>query len=229
MKEFLTLYHGSIERIAKPELNKIKILNDFGPGFYCTEHYDLACEWASKKQRENGYVNKYELYTKDLKLLDLTTNEYNILNWMTLLIKNRTFDLRSPISVEAKEYLIENFSVDTSVFDFIKGYRADDSYFSFAEDFLNNTISVERLSRAMKLGDLSIQFALISHKAFNNLCFKDADEVDNDKYYNLYRNRDQEARNKYRDDKKNLKRSSDELFVVDIIRKEIRNGDPRIQ
>ena len=34
------------------------------------------------------------------------------------------------------------------------GYRADDSYFSFANAFLNNTISLEQLRKAMYLGKL---------------------------------------------------------------------------
>ena len=34
------------------------------------------------------------------------------------------------------------------------GYRADDSYFSFARAFVNNEISLEQLSYAMRLGKL---------------------------------------------------------------------------
>lgn len=37
-----------------------------------------------------------------------------------------------------------------------------DSYFSFAEDFLNNAISVSKLSKAMKLGNLGEQIVLKS-------------------------------------------------------------------
>ncbi|MBR2627880.1 MAG: DUF3990 domain-containing protein, partial [Peptococcaceae bacterium] len=32
------------------------------------------------------------------------------------------------------------------------GYRADDSYFSFANAFLNNTLSLRQLEKAMMLG-----------------------------------------------------------------------------
>lgn len=54
----------------------------------------------------------------------------------------------------AKRYLIENFSVNVNAFDLLIGYRADDSYFDYAELFLNNGISVEQLARAMRLGKL---------------------------------------------------------------------------
>ena len=228
MKDCLTLYHGSRECIEHPEFGKGKLTNDYGQGFYCTEFYDLASEWASKMQGEDGYVNQYTLQTKELRILDLTNPKYNILNWMTLLLKNRTFALSTEISIEAKEYLINHFSVDVSGYDIITGYRADDSYFSFAEDFLNNTISVEHLSRAMKLGKLGIQYVLVSEKAFNALTFEKADLVANNKYYPLYQKRDLVARQNYRNSKSHLKNIKNELYVIDIIREEIQNGDPRI-
>ena len=228
MKGSITLYHGSKECIECPEFGKGKLTNDYGQGFYCTEHYDLASEWASKRPDEDGYVNQYTLQTKDLKILDLTSPAYNILHWMTLLLKNRTFALSTNISIEAKEYLIKHFSVDVSGYDMIKGYRADDSYFSFAEDFLNNAISVEHLSRAMKLGKLGIQYVLVSKKAFEALTFEKADLVANSRYYPLYQKRDEAARKKYRNSKAHLSNSKDELYVIDIIREEIQNGDPRL-
>ena len=33
----LTLYHGSVDVIEKPEFGKGKKYNDYGLGFYCTE------------------------------------------------------------------------------------------------------------------------------------------------------------------------------------------------
>ena len=156
MSKIITLYHGSTEKIEHPALDKGKRNNDYGQGFYCTAHRDLACEWASKLQSLDGYVNQYEIDTAGLKVLDLS--KYGILHWMTILLKNRTFTLTTPISIQGKAYLMEHFDIDISDYDIIKGYRADDSYFSFAEDFLNNAISVNHLSRAMRLGKLGIQY-----------------------------------------------------------------------
>ena len=55
--------------------------------------------------------------------------------------------------------------------DFIKGYRADDSYFSFAAAFLNNTISLSQLEKAMVLGKLGEQIVAKSEKAFDRLAY----------------------------------------------------------
>jgi hypothetical protein len=75
-----------------------------------------------------------------LEILNLSNTKYSILNWLAVLVNNRTFRIRSQIAVQAKEYLLNHFLLDISEFDVIIGYRADDSYFSFALDFLNNTI-----------------------------------------------------------------------------------------
>ncbi|MDY3221374.1 MAG: DUF3990 domain-containing protein, partial [Collinsella sp.] len=48
------------------------------------------------------------------------------------------------------------------VHDVIRGYRADDSYFSFARQFVSGMISLRQLQRIMCLGDLGIQYALMS-------------------------------------------------------------------
>ena len=53
--------------------------------------------------------------------------------------------------------VLNHFMPETSDVDVMIDYRADDSYFSFAEDFVNNTISLRDLNMAMKLGMLGEQ------------------------------------------------------------------------
>ncbi len=222
----LTLYHGSDQIIEYPDLKKGKINNDYGQGFYCTLHKDLACEWASKTGGENGFANEYLLDTAGLAQLDLS--QYHILYWITILAKNRTFTITNEISAEAMNYLSENFTIDTSKFDLIKGHRADDSYFSFVKDFLNNAISVQHLSRAMTLGNLGTQYALVSERAFEQLSFVNAHEVDVKKYYPRYSERDKEARKQYQISRTNKTHNHDEVFIIDLIRGGINYEDIRL-
>ena len=77
--------------------------------------------------------------------LHLTGGEYHILNWLYVLLENRKFRITGDVAKRAKEYISENFLVDYKSYDIIIGYRADDSYFSFASAFLNNTISLTQL------------------------------------------------------------------------------------
>ena len=193
----MIIYHGSKDIIEKPEFGKGNERNDYGLGFYCTENVELAKEWACSDNETNGYANQYEIDLCDYKVLDLRDEKYSILNWMALLLKFRTFDVNSPISAQAKEYIIENFYVDVEEYDVIIGYRADDSYFSFAKDFINNTISVEQLAEAMRLGELGIQIVLKSKKAFDMVKLLSYELAECKEYYVKRVSRDKKARETY--------------------------------
>lgn len=222
------LYHGSKEIIEKPTLRGGKETNDYGYGFYCTENIELANEWACPDNND-GYANKYELDMTDLNVLDLTKPEYNILNWMALLLQFRIPKGMTPNDEMAREYILKNFSIDLTKVDIIIGYRADDSYFSFARDFLKNTITVAQLSRAMELGKLGIQVVLHSEKAFEQLKYIESTIADNETYYTKRRARDLMAKEEYREATKLSSVTQDDLFIMDIIRQEVKNDDPRIQ
>lgn len=220
----MIIYHGSKDIIEKPEFGKGNKKNDYGLGFYCTENVELAKEWACSNNETNGYANQYEIDLTDYRILDLREEKYSILNWMTLLLKFRTFDVNTPISAQAKEYILENFYVDVGEYDVIIGYRADDSYFSFAKDFINNTISVEQLAEAMRLGELGIQIVLKSEKAFDTVKFISYELAECKEYYVKRVSRDKKARENYLDGHRQIL-VFDGLFVMDIIRKGLKNGD----
>lgn len=211
------IYHGSISIIEKPVYGLGKPYNDYGRGFYCTENIELAKEWACVDDQTNGYCNKYELDLDGLNVLDLTSKSYSILNWMAVLVKFRTFDLVSPISRRAKEFLLKNYYVDVERYDVVIGYRADDSYFRFAKDFLNNTISVQKLSEAMKLGKLGLQTVLISEKAFNSIRYLGSEHVDHQTYHTKRVARDKQAREGYFSVQES--HVENEEFINDIMRK----------
>lgn len=153
MDTMITIYHRSNKIIEKPRYGVGKPYNDYGLEFFCTKEIGLAREWAVS-EKQDGYANQYQLELNGLKVLDLSAKEYNILHWITILPQNRLFDIQSDFGEEAKKYLIESFDIGYENYDVIVGYRADDSYFSFAQDFLNNAISLRQLSRAMYLGEL---------------------------------------------------------------------------
>ena len=220
----MIIYHGSEKIIEKPIYGKGNLRNDYGRGFYCTESEELAKEWACSNNK-NGFSNKYELDTENLDILYLNSDNYNILNWLAILTKNRTYWENSTISEAAKKYIAENFMVNTEGYDVIIGYRADDSYFSFARDFVSGTISYSQLSEAMKLGELGEQVVLISKKAFENIKFIANSPADVQVYYTRKKERDRLARKKNRETK-SMENLKDELFMIDIIREGMKQNDP---
>ena len=224
MKKLITIYHGSEQIVEEPTFGKGKKHNDFGLGFYCTESDNLAKEWAVSSLR-NGFSNKYTLDTEYLNILNLNSPDYTILNWIAVLVEHRVFSLKTPVARRAKRYLIDNFSVNVNAFDLITGYRADDSYFDYAESFLNNGISVEQLAKAMKLGKLGEQVVIKSQFAFSKLKYEGFDVAEKDIFYVLRKARDDEANQTYLE---MLEEESDGLYIQDIMRGGIKNDDPRI-
>lgn len=168
MDKLITVYHGSKQIVEVPTFGEGKEHNDFGLGFYCTESNDLAKEWAVSSLRD-GFSNRYQLDTEYLNILNLNSPDYSILNWMAVLVEHRIFSIKAPVARRAKRYLIDHFGVNVNAYDLIIGYRADDSYFDYAEAFLNNTITVEQLSRAMRLGKLGEQIVIKSKFAFSKI------------------------------------------------------------
>ena len=173
----LTIYHGSSEIIKTPEYRKGTVYDDYGQGFYCTEHIELAKEWACTENTD-GFVNKYEI---DISSLN----------------------------------------------DVIIGYRADDSYFSFARAFVNNEISLKQLSYAMRLGNHGEQFVLKSRKAFDCINFTSYEPADSTIYYTLRKARDEKARNAFFAELEND--DADGIFMRDITREEIKPDDLRLR
>jgi len=224
MDKRITIYHGSNQIVEIPTFGAGRKNNDFGPGFYCTENSDLAKEWAVSSLR-NGFSNRYTLDTEYLNILRLNSPDYTILNWIAVLVEHRLFSIRTPVARRAKQYLIEHFGINVNAFDLIIGYRADDSYFDFAEAFLNNAITVEQLSRAMLLGKLGEQIVVKSKFAYSRLQYEGFEIAEKETYYVLRKARNDEAGQKYLDI---LEEESDGLYIRDIIRGGIVNDDPRI-
>ena len=224
MEKLITIYHGSKQIVQVPTFGLGRKNNDFGLGFYCTESNDLAKEWAVSSLRD-GFSNRYTLDTEYLNILNLNSPDYTILNWMAVLVEHRLFSIKTPVARRAKRYLIENFGVNVNAYDLIIGYRADDSYFDYAEAFLNNTITVEQLSRAMRLGKLGEQIVIKSRFAFSKLKFEGFEVAEKGTYYVLRKARDDAASQMYLDIQEE---DSDGLYIQDIMRGGVTNDDPRI-
>ncbi len=221
------LYHGSSEIIEKPIFGYGKPYNDYGLGFYCTDSLEMAKEWGAGNERD-GYANCYELDCTGLQILDLNDEQFCILHWLTILLENREFDVPSGLALEAKEYLLHKFAVDYKQYDAIIGYRADDSYFSFAQDFINGTISYRQLSNAMRLGKLGQQIVLKSKTAFERIEFLYSEVATSEEWYAKKEFRDKSARKEYFDAERN-KRQRGDLYITTILDEEMKPDDPRLR
>lgn len=223
----MILYHGSKDIIEKPIYGQGKKYNDYGLGFYCTDNIELAKEWGTSFER-SGYANRYQIDCTELKILDLNDAKYCILHWLAILLSNREFDTPAGLALEAKEFLKKNFMLDYKEYDIIKGYRADDSYFSFAQDFINGTISYRQLNNAMYLGKLGIQYVLKSKEAFNRIVFDGYEEAEYKEWYAKKMKRDKSARREYFDVERNRRQRGD-IYITQILDEEMSPDDKRLR
>ena len=217
MTKEITLYHGSHKIIRHPTPSAGKAYNDYGQGFYCTRHEKLAGEWAVDS-RSDGYINRYRLDCSDLHILNLNQAGFSILHWLTILLEHRTPKLNTPVMSNGLDYLKRHYHINLINTDVVIGYRADDSYYSFARAFLANTISLEQLQDAMYLGELGEQYFIQSQLAFDHLSFEAVSYADHTLYYPERKGRDLRARACY--DRILTNPNLKGTYLLDLMRKE---------
>ena len=126
----------------------------------------------------------------------------------------------------AYHYLKSRFSVNVDAYDVVIGYRADDSYFDFAEAFLNNSISVEQLSVALRLGKLGEQVVVKSQEAFGRLKFTGFSTAAAALYYPRRQARNDSANREF--EGLLSKNAFNGLYMNTILAQRIGNDDERI-
>ena len=217
-KGVMPLYHGTKDSDLKVNFNFDNRNNDYGKGFYTTPDPELGKEWAysSYTKGDKGYLYKFMLDVSGLEILDFTM--LDSMHWVAELITNRTInrDNREALQ-DTIEAFMSKYKLDTSKYDVIIGYRADDSYFTYAEDFLTGAIYKDVLETALRNGNLGIQVFIKSEKAFERLKKVGKPEVVPEKYRNYYKKRDNSAREKYKTDRKN-QTSRTKIRVYDLLR-----------
>lgn len=154
----LTLYHGTKDVNLVPDYNFNNSDNDYGKGFYTTPYPELGREWAyaSYTHDNNGYLYKYEINIEGLNILDLT--QLDSMHWLAELLYNREIDTEDREALQDTiNSVISKYKLNTKDYDIIIGYRADDSYFTYATDFVSGTIYRDTLETALRNGNLGIQ------------------------------------------------------------------------
>lgn len=195
----IILFHGTPNKIVTPTFGLGEDRHDYGRGFYLTEDFNLAKEWAvCRPDKSNGWVHTYILDMSNLKVLDF--QQLDVLVWLAELMKHRA-------AADSKRYrllsarFIDKYGIDTSGYDVIKGWRANASYFYIAKEFVKDNIDIEILEELLSLGGLGIQYCLKSELAFSKL--KEIREglasVKYEEFNEKYNERDSIARRKMKE------------------------------
>lgn len=210
----MLLYYGASSLVTKPEYGKGNNNNDYGLGFYLTKDKYMARLWATRYV-PCGYLITYDVDIKDFNILNLedTTNE-NVLYWISMLIKHRFSKSDYNNNKETIDWLCNKYITNIDEYDMIIGYRADDAYFNYSKEFVQNELSLEALSLAMKVGKLGKQYVLKSPKAFNRIRMITFEKIDNTNEYAEFRKK---ALIEYHELK--LKDDIHNTYIRDLMRK----------
>ena len=192
---------GHIKRTTK-DINRVTYGLDFGPGVYLTGDKGLACSWACTQMNtenenddipemlRNGALHTYRLNLEGLKILDLSSDEHSLLEYIAVILYNRTFFSENKTIVNKKgvEYILENYlPEDIDTYDVICGPRADSLYSLTFDDFITNQIGINQLRELIPLGNLGEQIVLVSKESLSHIEYiepvMDLSEEDKETYF----------------------------------------------
>ncbi len=87
-----TLYHGSIDIVAAPEIREPNRTLDYGKGFYLTSSAQQAEAWVRRKLKDDitlGYVNTYEYDENMEAMFETLVFELPDEAWLDFVMANR--------------------------------------------------------------------------------------------------------------------------------------------
>jgi hypothetical protein len=194
----MTIYHGSQNEIQRPRFGFGAADNDYGQGFYCTESFDSAGEWAvygpNIVEPSDGYINEYTFETDGLRILNLLDEDID--RWISILMKYRGGNYTQAQGVLISRFIAEHYKGAELDCDVVLGWRADDKYFRMALDYVLLR-DKDLLRQAVKLANLGEQVFIRTEEAFKRIRWVKSHAALVSRFYETARRRDVEARAAY--------------------------------
>lgn len=150
MYEVLTVYHGGTDEIKSPLVHVGRPNLDFGPGFYITDLYLQAKEWAEQVadlRDASPIVSVYHLHQQDI-LRDCNAKiftEYNN-EWLEFVTSNRL----------GKD-IWEGY-------DYVEGGIANDRVINTVRLYMNGFISADEAIRRLKYYKPTNQICILNQQ-----------------------------------------------------------------
>lgn len=159
----MRIYHGSIEKVEKPELRKPNRTLDYGNGFYATTSLQQAEDWVRRRMKEyevdKGFINVFEFDDGALQRLNCLIFRDPTEEWVDFVMKNRTQ---------------KNF---THTYDIVYGPVANDRVYAAFALYEGGLLSKQNLIAELKTYKLVDQYLFHTEAALQALTFKEVKEV----------------------------------------------------
>lgn len=157
-----TLYHGSLEIVATPEIRKANRTLDYGEGFYLTSSADQAEAWVRRKLKGDitlGYVNIYEYDENMEPAFEMLAFEQPDEAWLDFVMANR-------MNPDFKHS-----------YDIVKGPVANDRVYASFALYEAELIDKQELINELRAYKLVNQILIHTHRALASVKWKEAKEV----------------------------------------------------
>ena len=157
----MTLYHGSLEIVEKPQILQANRPLDFGTGFYTTTSLQQARRWVKLRMEQSqasvGFINIYE-YTPNS---DLRTRLFRSANeaWVDFVHANRT---------------VQDYNHD---YDIVTGPVANDNVYLSFNLYESGIITKRELIRRLKTYKLVDQLLFHTERSLDTLKYVGNKEV----------------------------------------------------
>ena len=157
----MTLYHGSLEIVEKPQIIQANRPLDFGTGFYTTTSLQQARRWVKLRMEQSqasvGFINIYEYTPKR----DLRTRLFRSANeaWVDFVHANRT---------------VQDYNHD---YDIVTGPVANDNVYLSFNLYESGIITKRELIRRLKTYKLVDQLLFHTERSLDTLEYVGNKEV----------------------------------------------------
>ncbi len=158
----MKLYHGSLEKVEKPEIRESTRTLDFGIGFYTTTSEEQAEQWVLRKlgkQNRKGYVNIYDF---DADVMNILKTKHFISpndEWLNFVLANR---------------MRKDFYHD---YDVVYGPVANDRVYAAFTLFESGLFNREQLILELRTYTLVDQLLFHTENSLNYLTFIETKEI----------------------------------------------------
>ncbi len=159
----MKLYHGSIEKVEKPEIREPNRTLDYGSGFYTTTSYSQAEDWVRRRMKEKkssrGFINIFEFDEQTLQRLQSLIFTAPTEEWVDFVMRNRTE---------------RGF---THSYDIVYGPVANDRVYAAFALYEGGLLNKQNLISELKTYKLVDQYLFHTEKALKALTFMESKEV----------------------------------------------------
>lgn len=159
----MTIYHGSLDIVAHPEIRTPNRTLDYGSGFYTTTSFEQAAMWVKRKMQAyktgKGYVNCYELNLSDNSTLSILRFDSPTEEWLDFVMQNRT----------DKTF--------RHAFDIVYGSVANDRVYTAFALYEGGLLNKQNLIAELKTYTLVDQYLFHTPQSLDCLSFIEAKEI----------------------------------------------------